>query len=56
MILDGDMKLTCRSCGKDFLFTVAEQEFYRLKEFKLPCHCKECRQIKDRIENKKSKT
>ena len=47
---DDDMTLTCRSCGKDFSFTVAEQEFYQLKGFKLPNHCKECRQVKERVE------
>jgi hypothetical protein len=37
------MTLSCRQCGRDFLFTVAEQEFYREKGFNTPRRCKECR-------------
>ena len=43
MLKDADMKLTCRQCGKQFLFSKAEQEFYELKGFSLPSHCRECR-------------
>ena len=43
MIKDDDIKLTCRQCGKEFLFTKAEQEFYELKGFTTPGHCQECR-------------
>jgi DNA repair exonuclease SbcCD ATPase subunit len=38
-----DMTLICRRCGKEFVFSRAEQEFYELKGFVLPLHCKECR-------------
>lgn len=37
------MTLICRQCGKEFVFSRAEQEFYELKGFVLPLHCKECR-------------
>lgn len=35
--------LICRQCGKEFVFTRSEQEFYELKGFVQPLHCKECR-------------
>lgn len=37
------MTLSCRQCGEEFLFTVAEQEFYREKGFSTPRRCKKCR-------------
>ena len=37
------MDITCRQCGKEFVFTEAEQEFYKQKGFALPHRCKECR-------------
>jgi len=43
MVRDDDVKLTCRQCGRQFILTKAEQEFYELKGFNLPSHCKECR-------------
>ena len=38
-----DKKLVCKDCGKEFLFTVGEQEFYLDKGFSIPKRCKECR-------------
>ena len=39
-----DKILVCRECGRKFLFTTAEQEFYAEKGFsKWPRRCKECR-------------
>ncbi len=38
-----DMNITCRQCGKQFAFTVGEQEFYKLKELTSPSRCPECR-------------
>lgn len=38
-----DIMLTCRQCGKSFVFTEAEQEFFKEKGFTLPRRCKECR-------------
>ena len=43
---DGDMSLTCRQCGREFVFTSAEQEFYQLKGFTSPSRCHECRSTK----------
>ncbi len=43
MLNEGDVNLTCRQCGKGFIFTRAEQEFYEIKGFALPLRCKECR-------------
>jgi hypothetical protein len=42
-VKDEAMTLSCRQCGKEFMFTVAEQEFYREKGFSTPRRCKECR-------------
>ena len=39
-----DITLACKDCGKDFIFTAGEQEFYAEKGFKnQPQRCKECR-------------
>lgn len=42
-VKDEAITLNCRQCGREFLFTVAEQEFYRQKGFNTPRRCKECR-------------
>ena len=34
-----DKKIICRDCGKTFIFTVGEQEFYKSKNFPAPKHC-----------------
>ena len=46
MLKDDDMNLTCRQCGREFVFTKAEQEFYKLQGFSLPRRCTECRSTK----------
>ena len=39
-----DKILVCQDCGKEFTFTVGEQEFYKEKGFdNEPKRCKECR-------------
>lgn len=39
-----DKTLTCKECGKEFVFTSGEQEFYAEKGFQNePQRCKECR-------------
>jgi hypothetical protein len=43
MSIESNMALTCRNCGKEFIFTKSEQEFYEEKGFTLPHRCKECR-------------
>ncbi|MBU0518090.1 zinc-ribbon domain containing protein [bacterium] len=39
-----DTQIQCSTCGRDFIFTVKEQEFFNSKGFKAPKHCRECRQ------------
>ncbi len=46
MAKDSDINLTCRQCGREFVFTKAEQEFYELKGFTFPGRCQECRSTK----------
>lgn len=42
-----DKTLVCRDCGKEFVFTVGEQEFYKEKGFENdPARCPDCRKIK----------
>ena len=39
-----DKTIVCKDCGKEFIFTVGEQEFYKEKGFtNEPVRCKECR-------------
>jgi len=48
MTKDADTELTCRQCGRKFVFAKAEQEFYEQKGFKLPSRCSHCRQTKEK--------
>ncbi|TZE82594.1 zinc-ribbon domain-containing protein [Calorimonas adulescens] len=42
-----DKVLVCKDCGKEFVFTAGEQEFYAEKGFQNePVRCKECRDAK----------
>ncbi len=39
-----DKTLNCKDCGKEFVFTAGEQEFYAAKGFvNEPQRCKDCR-------------
>jgi len=39
-----DKTLTCRDCGKSFVFTVGEQEFYQSRGLQHePSRCPDCR-------------
>ena len=39
-----DKTLVCQDCGKEFVFTAGEQEFYKEHGFvNEPKRCKECR-------------
>ena len=39
-----DKNITCKDCGKDFLFTEGEQQFFKEKGFENdPVRCPECR-------------
>lgn len=46
MIKYSDMTLTCNQCGKEFIFSEDEQEFYKTKGFTQPHRCKDCRSIR----------
>ena len=42
-----DQTLQCRDCGKDFVWTASEQEFYNKKGFdNAPVRCPDCRRLK----------
>lgn len=42
-----DITLVCKDCGKEFAFTVREQEFYKEKGFENnPVRCFECRKAR----------
>ncbi len=42
-----DQTLTCRDCGKPFVFTARDQEFFAEKGFtNAPTRCKECRNLR----------
>lgn len=42
-----DIKLVCKDCGAEFLFTVGEQEYYKEKGLEnQPKRCPECRKAK----------
>lgn len=43
-----DKTLQCATCGREFLFSAREQEFYYEKGFVEPKHCRECRQQRKR--------
>lgn len=44
-----DKTLICKDCGKEFVFTAGEQEFYASKGFENePQRCKDCRDQKKR--------
>lgn len=39
-----DQTIICRDCGKSFIFTARDQEFFALKGFtNAPTRCRECR-------------
>ena len=42
-----DKTLVCRDCGKDFVWTTSEQDFYKKKGFENePVRCPNCRALK----------
>jgi CxxC-x17-CxxC domain-containing protein len=43
-LLNQDKTLTCRDCGREFVFTASEQDFFAEKGFtNEPTRCKDCR-------------
>ena len=47
-----DVNVKCVTCGREFIFTAKEQEFFHSKGFKEPRHCRECRQQRKRDREK----
>ena len=48
-----DKTIVCKDCGKEFVFTVRDQEFYKEKGFdNEPKRCKECRIAKKEKQSK----
>ena len=42
-----DKTIICKDCGRDFLFTVGEQEFFKEKGFENdPVRCSDCRKAR----------
>jgi len=51
-----DKYLTCKDCGNEFVFTVAEQEFYAEKGFmNEPGRCPACRKLRKQQRNGSSR-
>ena len=42
LVLPEDKKIICKDCGKEFIFTIGEQEFYKSKNFADPQRCRKC--------------
>lgn len=50
-------QITCSDCGKEFLFTDGERDFYESKGYTIPKLCKPCRILKKKqIESNSGKT
>ncbi|MCX6639452.1 MAG: zinc-ribbon domain containing protein [bacterium] len=47
-----DIQIKCATCGREFIFTAREQEFFSSKGFKEPRHCRECRQLRKHDQEK----
>lgn len=41
-----DQKLICKDCGKEFIFTAGEQQFFSSRGFNPPTRCNDCRKKK----------
>lgn len=46
-----DKTLTCKKCGKEWIWEAAEQKFFKEKGFFRPSMCKECRKSIKTINN-----
>lgn len=47
-----DKTIVCKECGKEFVFTAGEQEFYAEKGFENePIRCKDCRDTRKKRMN-----
>lgn len=48
-----DKALICQECGKEFVWTAGEQEFYASKGFtNEPKRCPECRKVEEKSKNR----
>lgn len=47
-VSDAGTRLTCRECGRQFIFTEGEQGFYEQRGLAPPARCKECRAKKEK--------
>ncbi|MHC1720504.1 MAG: zinc-ribbon domain-containing protein [Clostridiaceae bacterium] len=48
-----DKTILCKDCGKEFVFTEGEQEFYKEKGFENdPVRCPECRRARKTEKNR----
>jgi hypothetical protein len=41
-----DKEISCADCGRTFLFTASEQEFFQERGMSEPKRCKDCRQAR----------
>lgn len=58
MILENnkeDIELTCVGCGKSFIYTVKDQEFYEEHGYQPPKRCKQCRILRQKERERFSK-
>ena len=47
-----DKTIVCKDCGKEFIFSVGEQEFYKEKGFENePVRCPDCRRARKQQRN-----
>lgn len=44
--MGNDIKLQCKDCGKEFVFSAGEQEFYKSHNLRPPIRCQDCRKRK----------
>ncbi|MCQ2911004.1 MAG: zinc-ribbon domain-containing protein [Clostridia bacterium] len=51
-----DIKIICKDCGEEFIFSIRDQEFFKQQGFNSqPVRCKSCRQKKKAAMNNKVK-
>lgn len=52
-----DETIVCKDCGKEFVFTAGEKEFYERNGLtNKPVRCKECREAKKAAFNKRKES
>ena len=44
--MSADVELTCIDCGKIFIFSVSDQDYFREKGYTSPVRCRPCRKIR----------